>query len=324
MGLDVAGFYDFEEGLLVLLRFAHGRVRDLQVVVHGLHKQVGLRLGVQKVDVAVVLERRFVRRVALLRLRQNVLNQVHLLGHVRLPQSGLFLGPRLPIQLRIVQGRIQRVNGAVNPVLVLDLLLEQEVADHRELEETHGLVVVEVLVVQSEEAEQIGDLDGQRRLVEHALRHLLSDLHKGVNLVDYVGLALQVVTRSEGVQHLRSHQLFVHLVAEPAQKVIARRGLLTPSAGLHRFLGCVRSRRLSLDEQIALIVVTKYIKLTLERRQFLLPHGTFRRHVILCGDVSQGDVIVEIQATIYHRISIFHTFVYIFEIQHMLSLFRRL
>ena len=74
MGLNVAGFYDFKEGLLVLLRFALGGVRDLQVVVHGLHQQVGLRLGVQKVDVAVVLEGRFVRREALLRLRQNVLN----------------------------------------------------------------------------------------------------------------------------------------------------------------------------------------------------------------------------------------------------------
>ena len=92
---------------------------------------------------------------ALLRLRQNVLNHVHLLGHVDLPESGFFQCPRLPILLRVVQSPIQRVNGAVNPVLVLDLLLEHEVADHRKLEETHGLVVVGVLVVQSEQAEQV-------------------------------------------------------------------------------------------------------------------------------------------------------------------------
>ena len=210
---------------------------------------------------------------------------------MHLPQSGFFLGPRLPIQLRVVQSPVQRVNGAINSVLLVDLLLQHEVADHGELKEAHGLVVVEVLVVQSEEAEQVGDLDGQRRLVEHALRHLLFDLHEGVELVDYVGLALQVVTRSEGVQHLRRHLLFVHLVGEPAQKVVAHRGLLTPSAGLHQLSGLVRSRRLSLDEQVALIVVTEDVELTLECRQFVVLFRNFGGHF---RNVSDSDVVVEI------------------------------
>lgn len=143
----------------------------------------------------------------------------------------------------------------------------------------------------------------------HALRDFLFDLHESGNLVDYVGFALLVVTRSKGVQHLRWDLLFVHLVAESAQKVIRGRKILHPSARLHLFLRLIRSRRLCLYEQVALIIVTKYIKLTLKRRQLLL----LRPLLDLRRDIPQGDVILEVQATIYHRISIFHAFVDIFE-----------
>ena len=204
MGLNVARFHDFEEGLFVLLGFVHGRVCDLQVVVQGLYEEVGLRLGVLQVDVAVFLERRFVRGKALLGLGQNVLNRIYLLGHLYLPKSSFVLAPRLPILLGIIQGGVQSVNGAIDPVLV-DLLREHEVSDHGKLEEAHGLVVLVVLVVQPEQTEQVGDLNRQRRLVEHALRHFLLDLSEGGDLVDDVGLALQVVIGSVGVELLRRY-----------------------------------------------------------------------------------------------------------------------
>lgn len=119
-------------------------------MVHGSHEEVSLRPGILEVEIALVLEGRFVLLEALLRLRQNVLDSVDLLGHLHLSHSGFFLGAPLPMQLCVVQGCIQRVDGAVDAVLVHDLLLEHKVAYHRELEKTSRLLVLVVFVIQSQ------------------------------------------------------------------------------------------------------------------------------------------------------------------------------